>query len=167
MARTAEASASATSRASPATATALLIAVVVEQRPQLVLEAAGLDRAVDAALLRRVLLPPPAPRTGGFARRDGARARRAADRRVAAVVERVVGQLALAHVLPDLVLGPLGERVQLDDRAVVVVELDLPDVAARGPLVAPQARDPGVEAGQVARQRLHLPDLAAQEPVLD
>src|SRR3954469_12718472 len=126
MARTAPASASATSRASARTDTGSLIGR--QERAQLVLEAAGLDRAVDAALLRRVLLPPPAPRTGGFARRDGARARRAADRRVAAVVERVVGQLALAHVLPDLVLGPLGERVQLDDRAVVVVELDLPDV---------------------------------------
>ena len=50
-------SASATSRASPRAASLSLLA---DQRTQLVLEAAGLDRAVDAALLRRVRLPPPA-----------------------------------------------------------------------------------------------------------
>src|ERR1051325_10590259 len=105
----------------------------LQQCVQLVLEAAALDRAVDAALLRRVLLPPPAAGPRGLAGRHGARARRAADRRVAAVVQRGVGQLALADVLPDLVLRPLGERVQLDDGAVVVVDLDLPDVAAGGP----------------------------------
>ncbi len=48
-------------------------------------------------------------------------------------------------VVPDLLLGPLGERVQLHDRAVVVVDLDLADVRAARPLVAAQAGDPGVE----------------------
>ena len=79
------------------------------------------------------------------------RARRAADRRVALVVERVVGHVVLAHVVPDLVLRPFGERVELDDRAVVVVDLDLADVGARRPLVAAQAGDPGVERREVPR----------------
>ena len=38
--------------------------VLADQRVQLVLEAAALDRAVDAALLGRVRLPPPAARRG-------------------------------------------------------------------------------------------------------
>src|SRR5581483_1860767 len=123
-------------------------------------------RAVDSALLRRVHLPPPAAVARSLARRQCARARGAADRGVAAVVERVVGDVALAHVLPDLLLGPLGERVELDDRAVVVVDLDLADVRPGRPLVAPQAGDPGVERRQVARERLDLADVAAEQPLL-
>ena len=77
-------------------------------RMQLVLEPAGLDRAMDAALLRRVHLPPPAAVAAGLAGRNRTRARCAADRGVAAIVERVVGHVALAHVVPDLLLRPLG-----------------------------------------------------------
>src|SRR3954467_2524556 len=122
------ASASATSRASPFSATGSLI-VAADQRAQLVLEAAGLDRAVDAALLRRIRLPPPAARPQVLARLGRSGARRAADGRGALVVQRVVRQVVLAHVVPDLLLRPLGERIQLHDRAVVVVDLDLADVA--------------------------------------
>ena len=50
--------------------------VLAEDRMQLVLEAAGLDRAVHPALLRRVGLPPPAPArvgsSGPIARVHGA-----------------------------------------------------------------------------------------------
>src|SRR6478672_4383667 len=137
-ARTACTSASTTSRASPWRPSS----VIADQRPQLVLEAARLDRAVDPALLRSVRLPPPAARAKILALLGRARARPAADRRLALVVERVVGQLVLAHVIPHLVLRPLRQRVELDDRAVIVVDLDLADVAARRPLVAPEARDP-------------------------
>src|SRR2546421_5203920 len=77
------------------------------------------------------------------------------------------GDVSLADVAPDLVLRPLGERVELHDRTVIVVDLDLADVAARGPLVAAKAGDPGVEAVEVARQRQHLPDLATEEAMLD
>ena len=100
--------------------------------------------------------PTTSGRRGRLAGRDRAGARRAADRRVAAVVERVVRDVALADVVPDLLLRPLGERVELDDRAVVVVDLDLADVGARRPLVAAQAGDPRVERRQVLRQRLTL-----------
>src|SRR5262249_54018059 len=122
---------------------------------------------VDPALLRRVRLPPPAARTPGFTRGDRPGARRAADRRIAAVVERVVRNLALAHVVPDLVLGPLGEGVQLHDRPVVVVDLDLADVRAARPLVAAEAGDPRVEPGEMTRERTHLADLAAEQPEIN
>src|SRR5581483_10588041 len=85
--------------------------VLADERAQLVLEPAGLDRAVDAALLRRALLPPPAPGAQVLARRRRPGAGRAADRGVALRVQRVHGQVVLAHVVPHLVLGPLGERV--------------------------------------------------------
>src|SRR6266542_1653485 len=155
MASTACASPSATSAAAGFNFTvALGMGLLPEDRVQLVLEAAGLDRAVDPALLRRIRLPPPAPGALGLARLDRTRARCATDGRVAAVVEGVIGNVVLAHVVPDLVLRPLGERVELHDRAVVVVDLDLADVRPRRPLVAAQARDPRVELGQVLVQPL-------------
>src|SRR5580765_3478634 len=158
------ASASTTSRASPFSSTLIALA---DQRAQLVLEPARLDRAVDAALLRRVRLPPPATRAQVFTCLRRPRARRAADRGVALVVERVVRKVVLAHVLPDVFLRPFRERVQLHDRAVVMVDLDLADVAARRPLVAPQAGDPRVESREVSLQRQHLSHLAAEQPILD
>src|SRR3954454_7116242 len=161
------ASARATSRASPLNVKRSAIVLLADQRAQLVLEAAGLDRAVDAALLRRIRLPPPASGAQVLAGLRGPRARRAADRGVALVVERVVGQVVLAHVVPHLVLGPLGERVELHYRTVVVVDLDLADVAACRPLVAAQPGDPRVEPRQVPLQRLDLAHLAAEQPVLD
>src|SRR4051794_1370966 len=151
----------------PAATVASGMRALAEDRVELVLEAAGLDGAVHAALLRGVSLPPPAPGPHGLALGDGLRAGRAADRGVALLVERVGGDLVLAEVVPDLVLLPLGERVQLHDRAVVVVDLDLPDVGARRPLVATQTGHPGIEVGERARQRLDLADVAAEEPVLD
>src|SRR5204863_5149782 len=107
----------------PLLATRSMTRVLAEDRMELVLEAAVLDRAVHAALLRRVRLPPPAPGSIVLALRDSARARRAADRRVALRVERVHRHLVLAQVVPHLALRPLGERVELDDRPVVVVDL--------------------------------------------
>src|SRR5436309_3147924 len=124
-ASTACASPSATSAAAVSSFTAgLVIGVLSEDGVQLVFEAAGLNRAVDAALLRRVRLPPPAAGAVGLAGPNCARARCAADRCVALVVERVVRHVVLAHVVPDLVLRPFGERVQLHDRAVVVIDLE-------------------------------------------
>src|SRR5205085_8634954 len=113
---TACASARATSCASPEI---LGMRLLAEQGVQLVLEPAALDRAVDPALLRRVRLPPPAAGPRRLVGRDRTCARRPADRLVALVLERVVGHLALAHVVPHLVLGPLGEWIQLDHGAVV------------------------------------------------
>src|SRR5882724_5773905 len=169
-ASTACASASATSAASALSLIGALMVgmrLVAEDRVQLMLEAARFDRAVDAALLRRVRLPPPATGAVGLAGLDRPGARRAADRRVALVVERVVRDVVLAHVLPDLVLRPLGERVQLDDRAVVVVDLDLADVGAGSPLVAAEPGDPGVERREMLVQGLDLAHVAAQQPILD
>src|SRR5918996_82447 len=141
--------------------------MLAEDRLQLVLEPAVLDRAVHAALLRRIRLPPPAAGAVVLAGRDRAGARCAADGGVPLRIERVDGHVVVAQVLPDLALRPLGERVELDDRAVVVVDLDLANVRARRPLVATETGDPGVERGEVPRQRLDLADVAAEQAVRD
>ena len=82
----------------------------------------------------------------------GCGARRAADRRVALVVQRVVRQVALVDPPPQVLLGPVEERVVLPDPALVV-ELDRLRVRARGRLLAADAGDPGVGAGQRALER--------------
>src|SRR3954447_13523963 len=81
------------------------------------------------------------------------RARRAPDRVVALVVQRVVRQVALADPPPHVLLGPLDERVVLPDPALVV-ELDGLRVRPRRRLLAPDPGDPGVRAGQRALERL-------------
>src|SRR5437867_7339808 len=116
------------------------------------------DRAVDAALLVDVFFPPPPARALGFAGKDGTRARQASDRRVAGIEELVVRDLVLAHVVPDLVEGPVRDRVQLDDPAVLAVELHLGDVPPALPLLAPKSGDPRVEGRELPPQRLLLAD---------
>src|ERR1700750_177730 len=62
-------------------------------------------------------------------------ARRAPDGVVALVVERVIGQVALVDAPPEVLLGPLDERVVLPDPALVV-ELDRLGVGAGRRLLA-------------------------------
>src|SRR5581483_10130933 len=102
----------------------------------------------------RVLLPPPATGPGILARLHRASTGPAADGAISLRVERMVRNVVLLDVGQDLVLHPVGERVHLDDAAVVVVELDLADVRAGRPLIAPQASDPGVQVVEDASQRL-------------
>src|ERR1700754_4429148 len=59
------------------------------------------------------------------------RAMRAADRGVAAIVKRVVRKTVLMYVVPDVALGPIGERVQLPEAEFLVPgELGSPGPAA-------------------------------------
>src|SRR3954465_8918489 len=116
---------------------------------------------MDAAFLVGVLLPPPAAGPLGLARHHRPCARRAARRRVAVVEQLVIGHFLVPDVVPDAVQGPVGEWVQLDDAAVLAVELDLRDVAPAHPLLAPEARDPCVQRRELALQRLDLAARAA------
>src|ERR1700730_6580867 len=141
--------------------------MAAEQRRQLMLEAAGLDRAVHPALLGCARLPPPSPCPRVIALGDRARARRASDRPVAAVVKRIVGDIVGANIIPYFGLGPIGERRELYDRAVIVIDFDLADIGARRPLVAAKSCDPGVEVYQRAPQRQHLAHLATEQTQVD
>ena len=80
-----------------------------------------------------------------------------ADRRVAAVVQRVVGEPAFPDVRPAVVVAPVGERVRLP-QLVRGVPAELRRVRACRRLVAADAGDPAVELSERADQRLDLGD---------
>src|SRR4051812_36800231 len=102
-----------------------------------------------------------ARRPAALAAGAGLRAVRAADRGVAAVVELVVGQVVLPDVVPAALAVPVGERSGLPE-LVRLVPAHLRGGRARRRLVAPDTRDPGVETAERARERLDLPDRAAE-----
>src|ERR1700710_1783255 len=108
--------------------------------------AAALPLAVQAAL--GLVLPGPASLAAGA----GVRARGAADRLVAAVVQRVVGQVMLRDEAPDVAVAPVGQRIELPE-AVRLVPLQLGSVGARRRLFAAQAGHPGVEPAERALER--------------
>src|ERR687895_1758959 len=91
------------------------------------LDQRGVD--VDAALE----LPGPGPAAGALvlALTDGTRARDASDRRVAAVVQRVVRDLVHVDVGVDALRVPVHERLHLPD-AVALRPLELLRVGPRG-----------------------------------
>src|SRR5919109_1420278 len=96
---------------------------------------------MDAAF--QLVRPGPAPGALFLVGAGRPRARNAADRAVAGVVERGVRNLVGHDVAPDVVLAPVGERLDLPD-AVALGALDLPRVRPRGRLLAPDPGDPGV-----------------------
>src|SRR5690242_3037076 len=67
---------------------------------------------VQSALFGGRIFPPPSSRANMFAGRHGARAGRAADARIALVVQPVVGHGVGVEVGPDLLLAPVGERIE-------------------------------------------------------
>src|SRR4051794_35897540 len=90
----------------------------------------------------------------------GRRARRAADGRVALVVQRVVGEATLGDAGPDVVVRPLDERVVLPQPAGLVA-LDRLRGGPRGGLDAADARDPALGAVERPLQRRDLGVAAA------
>src|SRR5947209_621072 len=97
----------------------------------------------------------------------GPGAGRAADRVVATVMQRVVGQIPGEDVSPDVGLGPVGQRVELPDPSPLVA-LELGSPGAGGGLLAAQAADPGASVGQRVLERgyLGLPAAALRGPGL-
>src|SRR3954447_6776080 len=63
----------------------------------------GVEAALDLVRARPAAVTPVA----------GVGARLAADRRIAAIVQRVVRQIVREDVVPDVALGPVGERRRL------------------------------------------------------
>src|SRR5580692_8377028 len=124
-------------------------------------------RQVDPALLVLGILPPPAAGARVLAGLDGARAGRAADRGEALVVQRVDGDAVGLRVGAHLLHRPADERVHLRHAAVRGVDLDLGALGARHGLLAAQAREPRVQVGERAAERLDLADAAALVPVVE
>src|SRR5207302_75566 len=122
---------------------------------------------VDPALLDRAGLPEPPAGPLIFARLRGAGAGLAADRGIAALVERVDRQPVLADEGPDLVPAPTRQRSDLGDPAVGWIRRHHGDPGTRLGLLPSHAGDPGVVTGQGADQRPRLAHLAAVPAQLD
>ena len=107
------------------------------------------------------------PARSGSPTPHGARAGRAADRREAAVVQRVVGNAVIGHVALDVGAAPVGERVELDE---TVGRRRARRRACRRGARDCSARKPGDPAGRAverAAERLDLADAAARLAGLD
>src|ERR687886_2392971 len=117
------------------------------------------QRGVDMDAALELVRAGPAPGPLVLAGRDRAGARHAADRRVAAIVERVVRDLVDVDVGLDALGVPVDERLDLPD-AVPLRPLHLLRVRPRRALLAPDAGDPGAVRGERAFERLDLPDVA-------
>src|SRR5437660_2959834 len=115
---------------------------------------------VDVNAAFELLGAGPPARSLALPRLHGPRARDAPDRRVPDVVKRVVRNLVDVDVGLDALRVPVDERLDLPD-AVALRPLDLLRVRARRRLLAPDARDPGVVAGESSLERLDLADVAA------
>src|ERR1700719_4442785 len=97
---------------------------------------------MQSAFLVVRTFPPPAPCANVLTRKDRARARRATDAGVTAIVQRVVWNRVIANVGPDLVLAPIGQRIELAYRVCGIELLDF-DRATGHRLRAALAGDPG------------------------
>ena len=84
----------------------------------------------------------------------------AADRRVAVIVERVVREVVLTDVVPDVALGPVRERVQLPE-VEALVPAELRRLGAAAGVLAADAGDPAVYGREGPAHRLDLADAAA------
>src|SRR5256885_8261721 len=114
--------------------------------------------AMDAAL--ELVRPGPPSCTFVLAHEDGTRAGDAADRRIARVVQRVVGNLVHMDVRLDALRAPIHERLDLPD-AVALRPLDPLCIRAGQRLLAADAGDPGVVRRERALERLDLADVTA------
>src|SRR5581483_5225852 len=121
---------------------------------------------MDAALFLLLVFPPPASGARVFAGLHGARARRAADRDEAAGMQRIDRDIVGGDVGGQLLRGPIGHRIDLDQRMRLVPGGECDVGAGRGMLAA-DAGDPALRAFQLAIERPDLPHLAAALAVLD
>src|SRR5262249_53351671 len=113
---------------------------------------------VDAAL--DLVRAGPASRALVLADHDRPRARHAADRRIALVVQRVVGNLVHVDVRLYALRVPVDDGLHLPD-PVARRPLDLLRGCTRERLLAADTAHPGVERRECVLERLDLPDMTA------
>src|SRR5580692_3085229 len=104
---------------------------------------------MEPALVEFGIFPPPAAGADVFAWRDRAGAGGAADAGIALRMERVHRHVVLAHIVPHIFFGPIGQRVELLE-AMSGIPFLCRDLAAPRRLAAAQARHPGFLAGESA-----------------
>ena len=100
---------------------------------------------MDSALGLRAAAPTSRARIFSNPHRRGAG--NAADGLIPLIVKRIVGNVVLHDVTPQVLRRPAGQWVDLD-QTKLRISLDDADVRARGRLLAPDACDPGAQARQ-------------------
>ena len=121
---------------------------------------------MQPAFLFLFLLPPPSPGALGLARCNGPRARSAADRREAAVMQTVVGDVVLADEREHTLTRPVKQWVDFD-QPVIRIEGSKGNACALVRLIRAQARDPSSGASEGALEWLDLAHPAACAPRFD
>src|SRR6188768_1090138 len=121
---------------------------------------------MQSAFLPHLLLPPPAARPRIVADGHRTRARRAADAGIATVVERVVRNVVLRQVVPDVVMRPPRKWREFSQSMDLVVAFGQ-NVATIDGLLATQSGEPGALAGESAAERFDLAHAAARLADLD
>ena len=117
-------------------------------------------RHMQATFALFVVFPPPASRTFRFAGLDGAGAGLAADRRIAAGVERIDGNILGRHMGTDRLDIPVGQRVDLQEVALGVVFGKRRCGPVAG-LSAAKPGDPHIGAGKRLCERHELAHMTA------
>ena len=128
-------------------------------------------KGYEGGLARGAAAPLVDPALGLFETRPAAGARRAArpdrlgavgaaDRGVALIVQRVVREVVLMDVVPDVALGPVRERVQLPEPEALV-PAELRGLGATAGVLAADAGDPAVDGRERPAHRLDLAHAAA------
>jgi len=120
---------------------------------------------VQAAFFFGGVFPPPAAGAKILAGADGPGAWRTADADKALVVQRIVGNVVLPYVVPDLLERPVEQRVKLD-QLVRRIPFKRLHVEAVGRLLSANAGDPDFLPFQGAAERLNFAYLAAFLAVL-
>src|SRR5690349_1006282 len=103
------------------------------------------------------LLPRPTPAAGAviLAGTYGSSARPAADAGIAAVVQRIIGDIVLGDEVPDILFRPVQERVDLHQLELGIPLHDGRLASVRG-LVLADGADPGIVPDSRLAQRHHF-----------
>src|SRR5690348_1881435 len=84
----------------------------------------------------------------------------AADARIILVMQRVIGDVVGANVVPDLCRSPIRERIEFNE-SEFLIPMHFGRSSAHRRLLAANRRDPCVEAGELLAQRIDLAQVAA------
>jgi hypothetical protein len=122
---------------------------------------------MESALFVLRRFPPPAASSDILAWLDRTGARFAADAGKALVVKLVIRETALFNVLPHLIYGPTGERVQLEDASVRFVNFYERELGSGNGLLPSESGDPSVGIGEGSSQGFDFTNTAALVTVID
>jgi len=102
----------------------------------------------------------PASRAQILSRLDCSGAMRASDAWVTAIMEWVIGNVVLVDVVPDLLMGPVSDRVELH-QAKLLIPFDLRRGRPHRGLLATDGGDPGPQRAELLAQGLDFAQRAA------